>query len=288
MRLRTFVLVLVLLSMVGTSLTTDALPDAGPVPSISIHMEPSQAEAAVTQREGDDVQFTGTVEVDQPAYVRSNVTLECTVNTGWGSVIEPNMTSVTGPDIVRFTVTVTVPSATSSLLVGNVNVQTSVKAPLLAPIIASTSAVVTADQYFSARLEFEEFAFIRLGKGESDQVELVIYNDGNGQDTFVVSLEEVPPGLRASLQQSQVVVQQRESGSVVIDVTVDQDSDGGTHKIVVKVTSSESQGDYSRTEPLLVHVQTLREDLKVPGLPVPLVLVSICLVAAILRERRRG
>lgn len=259
--------------------------DSGPVPVASVSLDPSQVEAEVTQSQLGEAEFQGTVLVDQPEYLSSDITLTATVNTGWPLTLSPQSAQITGPGSLDFTVTVQVPPATSSLRTGNVIVTASVKAPMLAPVLATASAIVTVSQYFKLRLEIEE-PMVSLERGEEDETEVLIYNDGNGQDTFSIDMETVPEGIRVSLDQSQMTVQQDEHETVVLRVKVEEGAQGGMHTIVVRARSMESQGLYSKTYPINVRVETLTSDMSSGDVIAYVGLGVITAAAAVIGVRR--
>jgi len=263
-----------------------ALPDAGPVPTIFISLDPLEQKAEVTMAQLGTVEFQGTVEIDQPRLMTSVLTLTCVVNTGWPVETDPNGTEVTGPMTIQFTTTVIVPPATSSLLTGNVMVTGSLKAPGLAPVLAQASAVVTVDQYYVLRIEAEE-PLKDLERGESDETELNVYNDGNGQDTIKLSLMDVPEGMRIGLNSNQATIQPREFVTIVLDINVGNDSPGGMNTVIVRAVSSESGGDYYRDYPIHIKVNTMADNFKAPGLPVSFVILAILAVTIFVRKRTR-
>ena len=266
--------------------TALAQPDAGPVPSMSLRLEPTQVEAEVTQSLAGTAELQGTIEIDQPQLLTSNLTLTCVVNTGWPVEVDPNGTKVTGPTTIHFTTTVEVPPATSALLTGNVIVTASLKAPMLTAVEASSSVIVTVSQYYKMRIEVNT-PLMDLERGQSDQVELNIYNDGNGKDTFEILLLDVPYRIRASLGQNQVSVHQDEHITIVMDVTVEDDSPDVQHRLEVKAVSVGSGGEYDKTYPVFINVRTFSDNIKAPGLPVSLVILVIVAVALVHKLRAK-
>ena len=190
MKRRMLVFAAVLLVISFTATRTASVPEAGPLPTMNVSLEPHQVEAEVTQSEEGEAKFQGTVEIDQSQFMRGNLTLKCVMSTGWPVEVEPNRTEVKGPMTILFTTTVEVPPGTSSLLTGNVVLTASLKVPGLTAIHAEASAIVIVGQYHKLRIESSE-PHTHLERGQSGQIEVNIYNDGNGQDTFEISLEEV-------------------------------------------------------------------------------------------------
>jgi hypothetical protein len=259
-------------------------PSEGPVPVVSVTLDPTWQVAEVTQSQSGEVTVQGTIDIDQPQIMMSNVTIKAVMNTGWPIEVEPTTTQVTGPAIVNFQVDVVVPAATSSLIVGNLIVTVSVKAPLLTAVHATATAVVSVSQYYKLRIEASD-PLVHMERGQSGEIEVSIYNDGNGQDTFEISLEDVPNGIRASLETNQITIPQDDNETVAIDVTVENDSPNEMHTITVKVVSLESGREYYKTYPVFVDVRSKGDILESPSLGIPSVLMTIILVASIFRSK---
>jgi len=265
------------------SISSYGQPDAGPVPTMSISLDQAQVEAEVTAREGAEVQVPGSVEIDQPQWETSELTLTSVVNTGWSGEIDPNGTQVRGPMTVRFTVTVEVPAGTSSLLTGNVIIRGSLKPPGLSPVVASATAVVTVKQYFVIRLSAAE-PMASMERGSGEKIEVDVYNDGNGQDTVQFELIGVPEGIRVSLDTNQVTVGQGEYETIGIDVTTTRDSPAGNHQIDVQATSLESGGAYKVSFTAFARIDTPFDGAPGPALPT----VLLAVLAAAVMTRCRG
>jgi hypothetical protein len=121
--------------------TTVALPN--PVPCLSLSLSPTQLMATITPLQMDTVTFNGTMEVEQLQFETSTVSLQAVVNTGWPVVLSPQTMSCHGPSMEHFSVSVVVPPDTDPTTTANVIVTGSCKAPGLAPVVASCSAVVS-------------------------------------------------------------------------------------------------------------------------------------------------
>ena len=260
-----------------------AKPDAGPAPTMSISLEPTQQEAEITSRDNGTVELQGTVEIDQPRVMTSVLTLDCVANTGWPVDIDPNGTEVTGPMTIHFTTTVVIPAGTSSLLTANVIISGSLKAPGLAPVVASASAVVTVKQYFKLRISTSYMAHVQ--RGESDNIEVAITNDGNGMDTVNIELLGVPDGIRVSLSTNQVTIHQNEHVTIELEVTANKDSPAGSHDMVIMATSGGSGGEYHQSETVIAYVDTPFDG--APGLSISIVILAIIVVSVIAQHRKK-
>ncbi len=122
-------------------LPTEAAPN--PIPIVSVSLYPTQLRAEVTNEEGATVRFGGNVTVEQMDWITSTVTLTGTNSAGWAISISPDSFTFQQSGTAKFTVSVTVPAGTDSTEEGNLVVTASAKVPILAPVKATASAVVT-------------------------------------------------------------------------------------------------------------------------------------------------
>ena len=123
--------------------TTEAAPN--PIPIVSVSLSPSEQKAHVTHNASDEVKFEGVLMVDQPQFMTSTTTLTASIDNDWTVYLSPATVASSGTRVTHFTVTVTVPGGTSPDVNGTLVVTASCKVPILAPILASTSAMVTVD-----------------------------------------------------------------------------------------------------------------------------------------------
>jgi hypothetical protein len=252
-----------------------ALPDAlvseeaeaapNPIPILSLSLFPSQLRATVTQSQLGAVTFSGNATVEKMPYLeRITVTLQAVVNTGWPVVISPQTMAFVQSGTQRFQVTVIVPPATSSLISGNVIVTGSAKATGLAPIVSSASGVVTVSQYYKLRIEAE--APLREVKpGEITFNVVNVYNDGNGLDTFELSIsnnkELVERQWTVLLSSTDVGVAQDEY--VPVKITAQSPQKWTLYKkeietITIEVTSAEGRTRnvlYTKTYPIFIYLK---------------------------------
>ncbi len=173
----------------GSIVAEDADAAPNPIPILSLSLFPSQLRATVTQSQLGAVTFSGNATVDKMPYLeRVTVTLQAVVNTGWPVIISPTTIAFIAPRTQKFSVTVIVPPAQSSLITGSVIVTGTARVPGLSPIVSQAQGVVTVAQYFKLRIEAE--APLREVKpGEITFNVVNVYNDGNGQDTFELEIE---------------------------------------------------------------------------------------------------
>lgn len=263
-----------------------------PIPILSLSLFPSQLQAKVTQAQLGAVTFGGNATVEKIQGIeRVTVTLQAVVNTGWPVVLSPQTIPFINPSTQRFQVTVIVPPATSSLLTGNVIVTGTAKAPGLAPIPAAASAVVTVSQYFKLRIEAES-PLRQVKPGELTYNVVNVYNDGNGQDTFELEIENnkdlVKKQFTVLLGSTDITVQQTEYQPVRVTVQTPQRwtlYKKEMNTFILKVTSSEARAKnllYTKTYPLFIYMKGYY----IPGFDPFLAIMAFAFIAVIFKRRQ--
>ena len=249
---------------------TEAAPN--PIPILSLSLYPTQLQAKVTQSQLGAVTFGGNATVEKISGIeRVTVTLQAVVQTGWPVVISPQTIPFINPDTVRFTVTVIVPPATSSLLTGNVMVTGSAKAPGLSPVVASLREVKPGELTYNV---------------------VNVYNDGNGQDTFELEIENNKDLVKAQwtvlLGSTDISVMQDEYSAVRITAQTPQEwrlYAKEIHTIIIKVTSAEARAKqllYDKTYPLYIYMKGYY----IPGFDPFMVVIAFALVAVVFKRRQ--
>jgi len=263
-----------------------------PIPILSLSLFPSALQAKVTQAQLGAVTFGGNATVEKMQGIeRVTVTLTAVVNTGWPVVLSPQTIPFINPGTVKFQVTVIVPPATSSLLVGNVIVNGQAKAPLISPVVAAASAVVTVSQYFKLRIEAEQ-PLRQVKPGELTYNVVNVYNDGNGQDTFELEIENnenlVKKQFTVLLGSTDITVQPMEYQPVRITVQTPQDWTIWTKEmntLSLKVSSSEARSKnelYSKAYPLFIYMKGYY----IPGFDPFMVVLAFAFIAVIVKRRQ--
>jgi len=262
-----------------------------PIPILSLSLYPTQLQAQVTQSQLGAVTFGGNASVEKITGIeRVIVTLTAVVSTGWPVVLSPQTIAYINPDTVRFTVTIIVPPATSSLQTGNIIVTGSAKAPALSPVVASAGAVVTIAQYFKLRIEAE--SPLREVKPADLTYNVVnVYNDGNGLDTFELEIENnkdlVKKQWTVLLGSTDISVNQEEYSPVRITAQTSQDWRIWAKEIetiIIKVTSSEARAKnllYSKSYPLYIYMKGYH----IPGFDPFMVIIAFAFIAVVFKRR---
>ncbi len=179
------------LSVVAAEATLVAEPvEAIPLHSLHVSLYPDSLDAKITNTQLGAVTFGGNLTVEKPQGVeRVTVTLVADTDKGWPVVISPSTIPFINPDTVRFTVTVIVPPDTPPS-VGTVTVTAQAKSPIWSET-ETAEARVNVIQYY----EYVTWIDGTLGEGVpggSISGELIIFNNGTGEDTFLITLDDVP------------------------------------------------------------------------------------------------
>jgi hypothetical protein len=263
-----------------------------PIPILSLSLFPSQLQAKVTQSQLGAVTFGGNATVEKIQGIeRVTVTLQAVVNTGWPVVLSPQTIPYINPRTERFQVTVIVPPATSSLITGTIIVTGNAKAPGLAPIVASASAVVTVSQYFKLRIEAES-PLREVKPGELTFNVVNVYNDGNGQDTFELEIENnkdlVKNQWTVLLGSTDISIQQDEYMPVKITAQSPQKwriYAKEIHTITIKVTSAEGRAKnllYTKNYPIFIYMKGTY----IPGFDPFFVVIAFAFIAVVFRHNQ--
>ena len=264
--------------------TDDDKPAApNPIPILSLSLYPSQLQAKITQSQLGQVTFGGNATVEQMLIMESTVTLTTRVNNGWPTLISPQTLVFKGPGTQKFSVQVTVPPGTSSLVTGNLIVTGSCKAPGLSPVIASAGAVVTIGQYYKIRVESSEpSATVR--SGETAKIELEIYNDGNGPVTFRLTVLDPPEDIQVELENEQFSVGEDESTIFSSRATPSPRASAGEHTIGIFVEAFNGLAEEggSTTFNITTIVTTLTSEIGYPTIAGIIVIAVIGVAVVVL------
>ncbi|MCJ2540267.1 MAG: hypothetical protein LN414_03235 [Candidatus Thermoplasmatota archaeon] len=77
-------------------------------------------------------------------------------------------------------------------------------------------------------------------------------------------------------------------GTIIVEVTIEEASPEDMHTITVRVTSTGSDEDHSRTYPVIVGVKTFSDDVKAPSVPIPIVILTLLVATVLIRRRGHG
>ena len=161
-----------------------------PKHSISVMLYPGRLYAKVTDEQLGAVTFGGNVTVEMPRGLEEvKVTLQPSCDKGWPSVVSPQTMTFDDPGMKRFTLTVIVPPGTPPVL-GGATVHAHAKSTIWESEDYNTAGVMVLQYY-----KFDLLADVNRGEAETGGSvggEFMVNNTSNGEDTFVIRLEEVP------------------------------------------------------------------------------------------------
>ena len=187
-----FLILLGVLMMLSDGEVVSEEVEAADLPrhSVSVMLSPGRLYAEVTDEQMGPVTFGGNVTVEKPRGVEDvTVTFHCSCDKGWPSVVSPQTITFEEPGMKRFTLTVIVPPGTPPVL-GGATVHAYAKSTIWEGEDHNTAGVMVLQYY-----QFDLLYDVNRGEGEpggSVSGEFMVNNTGNGEDTFVVRLEEVP------------------------------------------------------------------------------------------------
>ncbi len=285
------------LAVVAAEATLVAEPaEAIPMHTLDVTLYPGSLDAKITNDQLGAVTFGGNVTIDKPQGVeRVTVTLTADTNKGWPVVISPQTIAFINPDTTRFTVTVIVPEGTPPV-VGTVTVFALAKSPIWSET-QTTEARVNVLQFYEFEIWFDGYMGDGV-PGESISGVLVIFNNGTGEDNFIITVQEVPKMVKNLDVPESITIPSRMEMEVQFTFDIDDGYDvpfeGEMYTIEFKVRSAgrEERGilhEYST--PYYIHFEGLESKLlndwpTYVGYGVVIVLASVVSVIIFKRVRR--
>jgi uncharacterized membrane protein len=104
------------------------------------------------------------------------------------------------------------------------------------PTLKETATLkFTVEPYYGLHSELKES--LELMPGDEKVIKLTIYNDGNGQDSFLISPRE-PEGISCAFSNDKVLIPARGSAEVQITLKAPDDAAAGKYTLKLKVTST--------------------------------------------------
>jgi uncharacterized membrane protein len=214
-----YLLISVLLLFTLWSMTDD---DASALPMHSLHVSlfPEELGAKVTEDQLGAVTFGGNVTIEkQQGVERVSVTLDGDTASGWPTVVSPQTMAFINPGTQQFQLTVIVPPGTPvSSTTSTVYVHAS------SPIWEddqTASVRVYVHQYFKLDIWMEQTSY-ESEPGDSVMGKIYVNNSGNGEDTFAISVEDLPEGIsKMHFNEEQVTVPYGLYGEFTFTMSVD-------------------------------------------------------------------
>ncbi len=284
------------------SLVVISTDDASALPMHSLHVSlfPEELGAKVTEDQMGAVTFGGNVTIEkQQGVERVTVTLDADTASGWPTVVSPQTMAFINPGTQQFQLNVIVPSGTPvSSTTSTVYVHAS------SPIWEEDQTAIVRVyvlQYYKLDIWMDQTMY-ESEPGESVMGRIYVNNSGNGEDTFAISVEKLPKGVReCRFDAEQQTVPHGLYGEFTFTILSDEDlevgQDGNMLTVVVKVKSLGAKDKgllLVKSHPFYVYFpgweQTLRDEWPTYvayGVAVAVVVVPTFLVIRWRRGRKR-
>lgn len=192
--------VLIILSIVATAgvavhLFTgfpQFIEDASALPlhSLSLTLVNDQGEAKPTKTQAYQVEISGNVTIEKPQGVERvtvSLTMEC--ENGWETALSPQTMVFINPGSQRFQLSIETPGG-SNVTTAQFHVYGHASS-LIWEDDQSVSGSVKVLQYYKLRIEVKAPLSVPE-PGESVKGKLLVFNDGNGDDTLQISVVDTP------------------------------------------------------------------------------------------------
>jgi hypothetical protein len=157
------------------------------VPSLNIFLDPGSQGARVTGNASGCVQFTGSVQVQFLPVERIVVALTSSVDIGWASRCSPGLIVITDGASHSFSVTVVVPQATPSNIIGTLKVDAKGQGGGF-ECQGSTQVIVTVKPYYRPKLAMST-PYKEIAAGGKAFFSLKVCNDGNSVDSYEMGIQ---------------------------------------------------------------------------------------------------
>jgi len=270
--------------------------EAIPLHSLHISLHPDSLDARLTNTQLGAVTFGGNVTVEKPQGVeRVTVTLQAVVSTGWPVVMSPTTIELFNSATERFTVTVIVPPGTPPT-VATLTATAHAESPVWSET-DSTESRVNVLQFY----QFQSWLDGNNGEvdpGGSISGQLVIFNNGTGEDTFHITLENVPDVVTSWDLPESVTIPSKMEMEVQFTIGLDDEYDvpfeGEIFTLEIKVRSTggmDSDQYYPQSEQYYIYFEGLEGKLAnnwptYVGYGVAIVLATVVSVIVFKRVRR--
>ena len=246
-------------------------------PSLSIEVGPTAVTADVTEDTAEMVTFHGTVTVDMARTVNGIVTLQSmSQGVSFATIISPSTMEFTGPGSDAFTMTVIVPPGARAYAPVNIVVTGTLKVPVMSPVVASASVLVTVAEYFSAQATSRE-PTVTIGRGETGDIELVFNYTGNSDVDITMEVGGAHEGIEFEFPEAPFETGPGGSTNVTVRVIVGSGAPSGTMAVTVHFLATSQLGEAkSLVTPLqvTVNVQTMAQQLGLAGFAVVTIMIA--------------
>jgi hypothetical protein len=179
-----FVPVIIMILAMPALFSGECEASINPIPEMTITLDPLSQEAVVSEGASGTVQFTGSLRIDKLVVERGVTSLTCSVDTGWVARCSPSAMVITDTVAHSFSVSVIVPQATPSNVIGTLRVEGCLNGGGFV-CIGSAQAIITVKPYYRVRLE-TAVPFQDIPPGFGAFFSFKVYNEGNAIDSFEI------------------------------------------------------------------------------------------------------
>jgi len=254
---------------------------------------PSAYEVIVTPTNNGTANFLTTVQVGIFSNETYRVVLNATVSTGWETHVAPSTLVFSHSDEVSVSVTVVVPAATPSALIGKLTL-TGNCSNSNGSLEVSTYAVITVGQYF----RFDIYANYLVKSESRAIVDLIITNRGNGLDSYsiaITNLDELSAKNIIVTASTYELSSVAAGGNGTIRISIKYDGNELTlseHvEVAIKSEAAATEGlAVIKTYPIFVQFETRSNIVTtwfIGGTVLACIIVMIVVVFLVLRDRNR-
>ena len=263
-----------------------------PVPVLTLSLSPPQLQAKVTNAVSGSVIFSGNATVEKLSAPVERVTVSLSVTCMWPAIIDrATMVFTVSNRPQEFHVTVVVPPKTSSKEVGTLTVSGNAKAPGLALVTSSASAVITVAQFFKLSIG-SDMPLKEVKPSKFTFGTINVYNEGNGLDSFELEVDNIKDLSKKEfniiIERTAVNIDQDEYKQIKVTIQTPQKWRGYAKDfqiITIKVTSAEARNNqilYSQQYSMFVFVKGTH----IPGFDPLLTILAVGMIAVSLNVRR--
>ncbi len=241
-----------------------------PLVDLQISINPDEQDAFVSPGQDDVLIFDVAFSVDQPSWMRSDVEIHASMDTGWNIELATVRFVTSGQAMYSFPLTVTVPYDANADVVGHLSV-TAVYDPLgPSETSADTNANITVRPYCDSCLRIHPNV-VKLWPGNSITLEGKAMNNGNANYTFRLSVDSNEPKIEAEVSPSKLRIDAGASRTFDLEISVLEGISPDHHSIIVEMRSEPEGGERPLvvTEEVVVDTNPVEAVLRVDPVRAP-------------------
>jgi hypothetical protein len=216
--------------------------EAGPLvgPVLLLYLTPASVEIRPVENAAR-LQFTGTVEVQQPVVMRSDV--ELSASCYWPAQVEPDTLEFQGSYKQTFTVIVVVPAGTLPKQREFLEVTGSLKTPGLPLETANATAAIYIADYPLLVVQYDVME-TQFKAGKTRDIKLVVENKASEDLDLEITSGGDPGTPQATLRDGTETIPAKEWANVTVRVTVPKEAEGGAQVLHLRLTATTQDGGY--------------------------------------------